>query len=72
VRALIFHGYLRGAEEGGPATGSPLRHLHRYLRSLDGQQRARYLTAATALADQVVWTGKEAKSRGRLDSRLWR
>jgi glycosyltransferase involved in cell wall biosynthesis len=42
--------------EGPPAT--PLRHLPAFLRSLQGAERERYLTAARGLPERVVLTGR--------------
>ena len=45
----------RGAEGGPPG---PLRHLLAFLDALDGEARRRYLTAAAALHERVLFTGR--------------
>jgi glycosyltransferase involved in cell wall biosynthesis len=53
VRALAHEGR---ALEGGPR--APLAHLLAFLDTLDGDERAAYLAAATRLPERVVLTGR--------------
>jgi glycosyltransferase involved in cell wall biosynthesis len=45
-------------DEDTPAVAPPLRHLQAFLEGLHGEQRTRYLTAALALPDRVILTGR--------------
>jgi glycosyltransferase involved in cell wall biosynthesis len=42
----------------GQAAGAPLRHLLAFLERLQGEGRERYLAAARALSERVLWTGR--------------
>jgi glycosyltransferase involved in cell wall biosynthesis len=46
------------AVEGQGAPAEPLRHLLAFLDGLGGERRERYLSAAAALADRIVLTGR--------------
>ncbi|HVR05343.1 MAG TPA: glycosyltransferase [Solirubrobacteraceae bacterium] len=46
------------ALEQPPGEAAPLRHLEAFLESLRGEQRERYLAAARALPERVVFVGR--------------
>jgi glycosyltransferase involved in cell wall biosynthesis len=46
------------AELSAAPTAAPLRHLLAFLQSLRGSERVRYLTAAAALPERVLLTGR--------------
>ncbi|HSZ06122.1 MAG TPA: glycosyltransferase [Solirubrobacteraceae bacterium] len=67
LRAALIAGDVRGAREialagraleGDSSHARPLRHLLAFLDGLRGQERERYLLAAPALEEQVVFTGR--------------
>jgi glycosyltransferase involved in cell wall biosynthesis len=45
-------------EESSPARATPLRHLLAFLLGLDGERRERYLEAARALSERVIFSGR--------------
>jgi len=47
----------RALEEGSPGA-RPLRHLLAFLDGLEGEERERYLAAASGLSDTIVLTGR--------------
>jgi len=55
VRAVALAG---SSLEGAPGPGRPLRHVLAFLDGLAGGERERYLAAARALDERVVFTGR--------------
>jgi glycosyltransferase involved in cell wall biosynthesis len=46
------------AEVSSPVRATPLRHLLAFLLALDGERRERYLEAARALSERVIFSGR--------------